>query len=207
MILELLASASFILWFTIVAVITIIISLENNKEGLASGIVSLVLALILWNYGRELWEFVSTNVFTTIYFSVGYIILGVVWSFIKWNELIKQVFREIKLVKINFEKIFGEITYENLHKFTESLGKDIKGDKVRCYGDDTLLTIITKFTPVGIDNKTLIISWISYWPLSMVGTILNNPFRRLFELIFNQVSGMYDKITKNRQNDVFGDLK
>ncbi len=49
----------------------------------------------------------------------------------------------------------------------------------------------TNFSPPVINvpqashNKGKIIAWMTYWPFSFVGTILNDPFRKLFNFIFN----------------------
>ena len=88
--LEFLSNIYVILGVSIVGAIAIMVSLENEEEGWASGIVSFVLALLLWNYGKDLWAFVSTNIATTVYFSLGYVILGMGWSMVKWNEFVKK---------------------------------------------------------------------------------------------------------------------
>ena len=205
----LLSSVTFIVWFTIAAVVVTIISLEKQREGLASGIVSLALALLLWNYGQDVWAFVSTNVATTVYFSLGYIILGIGWSFLKWNEKVKKVFAKFKQIKTKFENEHGPVTEDNQKKFNSDLHykfTDANGSGISIDSGYSMKKVAQKITPVGLDNKGLIMSWISYWPLSLLGTLLNNPFRRLFEFIYRQVSGAYDKISKRHQNDAFGDL-
>ena len=51
--------------------------------------------------------------------------------------------------------------------------------------------------PKASDNKSKIIAWISYWPFSAVGTILNDPFRKLFNLIFNQFKNLYQQMANS----------
>lgn len=210
--LELLSSFAFIVWFTIIASIITIISLEKQKEGLASGVVSLVLALLLWNYGKDIWTFVSTNVATTVYFTIGYVILGITWSFLKWNEKVKKVFSKFKEIKIAFVKDKGEITSENLKDFAKNLYEsykfmDTSGYRIKFHETDSFEVITKKITPVGFEYKALIVSWISYWPLSLLGTLLNNPFRKFFSFIYTKVSGFYDIIGKKHQEDAFSGLK
>jgi hypothetical protein len=53
-----------------------------------------------------------------------------------------------------------------------------------------------KIMPIGSENKASIIAWISYWPLSLLATLLNNPFRRLFEYVYSLVANAYDKISQ-----------
>jgi hypothetical protein len=209
MLLGLLSSVGFIMGFIIIAIIASIISLENQKEGLASGIVSLAIALVLWNYHTDIWLFVSTNVSTTVYFSLGYVILGIGWSFLKWNEKVKKVFNKFKEIKDKFMKKNGEINDKNKEDFIKKLGSQFtsrSGYSISFYNTDSFNEIANKITPIGLEHKALIMSWISYWPLSLIGTLLNNPFRRFWLYVYDQVSGIYDRISKKHQNDAFAGL-
>jgi hypothetical protein len=201
--LEFLSNIYVILGVSIVGAIAIMVSLENEEEGLASGIISFVLALLLWNYGKDVWAFVSTNIATTIYFSLGYVILGMGWSILKWNEFVKKKIE-------NFKKVRSEYLEQN-KKFNDSDKIHLKGicDYLRnrgfkVWGSDveSMKDIVVKIMPNGTDNKSSIIAWISYWPLSLTATLLNNPFRRLWLYIYSLCSGVYDKISMRHAKDL-----
>ena len=51
--------------------------------------------------------------------------------------------------------------------------------------------------------KAKIIGWASYWPLSMIAFILDDPIRRLITAMWNMFSGIFRQIYDN----AFGDLK
>jgi hypothetical protein len=205
-----LTSMVFILPFLIVAGIVMIISLETNKEGVASTFFSLATALVIWSYGSEIWELITQNILTTVYFSVGYVILGLIWSFLKWNQKVAKIFKLFSSLKAKFIKENGEITASTKdkigtrQKFYNTLSYKFKyssGHSISSFDDSKDLDyVIETITPKGIDNKAKIVSWISYWPLSLIGTLLNDPFRRFFEWVYESVSGVYDKITKRLQN-------
>ena len=40
-----------------------------------------------------------------------------------------------------------------------------------------------------------ILWWISFWPFSVVWTLLNDPFRRLCRRIYDELQGVYQRIT------------
>lgn len=205
--LEFLSSITVIWAVLIIGVIASIIALEKQEKGIASGVISLVLALLLWNYGLNLWAFVKENVDLTLYFSLGYVILGIVWSFIKWNEKVKKVFSKFKEIRVKHPNIDDS---EKMKDFIISLNnskfKDEDDYRVSFDSKDTISKIAEKITPVGLKNKGLITSWIMYWPLSLLGTLLNNPFRRFFNYVYDSVSGLYDKITQKHKNDAFEGL-
>ena len=202
-----LTSMVFIIPFLIVAGIVMIISLETNKEGVASTFFSLATALVIWSYGSEIWGLITQNILTTLYFSVGYIILGLIWSFLKWNQKVAKIFKLFSKFKTKFIEKNGEITDANRYKFNQTLEYKFKKSdfySISSFGYEkepySEKKVIQEITPKGIDNKAKIVSWIGYWPLSLIGTLLNDPFRRFFEWIYESVSGVYDKITTRQKN-------
>lgn len=96
---EFLANSYVILIVGIVAAIVTMISLEVEKEGVATTAVSVALALLLWNYGHDVWEFVKNDYVSTTLFVLGYLVAGVIWSFLKWNEFVKRKINIFKRTK------------------------------------------------------------------------------------------------------------
>jgi hypothetical protein len=195
---EFLANSYVILIVGIVAAIVTMISLEMEKEGTATTAVSIALALLLWNYGPDLWSFVKNDVGTTLLFVLGYLVAGVVWSFLKWSEFVK---RKIEL----FKKVRAQVIVTRPEfSDTKDKDRDYLCDRLRANGFKNIWSsdiksmaeIILKITPIGSENKAAIVAWISYWPLSLLATLLNNPFRRLFEYVYSLVADSYDKISQ-----------
>ena len=204
-----LGSLTFLIVLGVVTIISMIIALEKEKEGLATFILSVALGVVLWQNWFTIVDYVTYNLTESILFSVGYIVVGIVWSFIKWNEKVKEVFRRFKGIKDKFVKNSGIITDNNFRDFIDKLSykfKDSDGTNTTFGSAKTMDDIAKKITPVGLEYKSLIISWISYWPLSVIGTLLNNPFRRLFEWIYNSLSGFYDNIANKHRNEAFKGL-
>lgn len=71
------------------------------------------------------------------------------------------------------------------------------------YSVNTMAELKLKMIPIGSENKSAIIAWISYWPLSLLATLLNNPFRRLFEYTYSLVANAYDEIGKRHFKSLF----
>ena len=200
--LTLLASATFILWFSIIAALVIVISLELKSEGTATTAFSLAIALLIWNYGTIVWGLMTANILVTVLFIVGYLICGVIWSFLKWNEFVKSVYRKFKTVVNKVGELKSPNDIVNLCEKLRLVGISVYGSDVKTTSD-----IANKIMPKGLDNKASIVAWISYWPLSLLGTLLNNPFRRLFEYTYSLVSGLYDKISANHKANALKNLE
>jgi hypothetical protein len=195
--LEFLANSYVILIVGIVAAIVTMISLEVEEEGWATTAVSIALALLLWNYGHDLWSFVKEDYGTTLLFVLGYLVAGVVWSFLKWNEFVKRKVSIYK--KVRAELIVKRPDFdENSDKSVEMLCQKLRENRISVWGYDvkTMAELKLKIMPIGSENKASIIAWISYWPLSLLATLLNNPFRRLFEYVYSLVANAYDKISQ-----------
>ena len=208
-ILALLASTTFIITAVVVILIAMAILSEFEREGWATTFFSLGIALVLWNFKADIWAFVSSSPSTTIGFIVSYVLLGIVWSFLKWRSHVKGIFDKFKELKTEFIAVNGPLTNDNRKQFNQEIDDaNFKGaDGSTLYSldkDDSLEKIAMKITPLASKKKSVITAWISYWPVSLGGTLLNNPFRHFFEWIYGNLSGYYDKITKRYQKDAFG---
>jgi hypothetical protein len=197
------SSFTFIMWFTIIAIVAMIIALENESGSWASTFFSLVTALLLWNYGNEVLAYVTENILQVIGFAVGYVLVGIGWSFLKWTSKVKAIFKRFGKVKEEFETKHGSLTDEkNLAKFNSKISYEFtrsnNNGKYTVGSKDSINETIKGITPKGESYKATIVSWISYWPLSLLGTLVNDPFRRFFNWVYESISGFYDKITQNQ---------
>jgi hypothetical protein len=210
-ILALLASTTFIVTAIVIILIAMAILLEFEKEGWATTFFSLGIALVLWNFKTDIWALVTSNPTATIGFAVSYVLIGIVWSFLKWRSYVKGIFEKFKDIRIEFTATNGKIDDDNRKHFNQAIVdagfKGVDGRKLYSMdikSDTTLEKLAVKITPLASKKKAVITAWISYWPVSLGGTILNNPFRQFFEWIYSNLSGYYDKITKRYQKDAFG---
>jgi hypothetical protein len=203
-----LASSAFIWTASIILIIAMAITLEYEREGWATTFFSLGIALFLWNFRGQIWEMVSANPTATIGFAVSYVLVGIVWSFVKWRTYVMAVFNKFKEYREEFVRKNGVITSENLKNFNKKIdGKfsdpDGYGGTVSFY-ESSLEEMVKKIAPLASKKKSVITAWISYWPVSIAATLLNNPFRQFFEWIYSNLSGYYDKITNRYQKDALG---
>lgn len=45
------------------------------------------------------------------------------------------------------------------------------------------------------ENKTLIMTWMGYWPFSFLWFVVDHPLTKLYKWIYTQVSGVYTRIS------------
>lgn len=193
---EFILSAPFVLSAIIVIVILIAVLLEFEKEGWATTLFSLGTALTIWAYKAEIWDLVSNNPLPILYFSLVYIAAGLTWSFFKWKIYISKRTETFNLAKQNFIDANGEIK-NNWETWIDFLNDNIYYNlnlSTSFYVKNTPEEVVYKIIPKANSKKSLIVSWISYWPMSLGATLLNNPFRKFFEWIYSLVAGIYDKM-------------
>jgi hypothetical protein len=201
----LLASTTFLIIAIPVVFLVIGYLLEFEKEGWATTIFSLSLFLLIWVNKDSVVNFLTNNPFQTIGFILTYIIAGVVWSLVKWRFYVYRIFEKLKKIKEGVIKKYGLLN-ESSHKiFISRLDAAhfmSGGNKINFYDQYDLNRIVEEVMPSANDEKTKIVSWIAYWPMSLLATLLNDPFRRFFEYIYEVVSGLYDKIVQSYKKDL-----
>lgn len=144
--------------------------------------------------------------------TAGYVVLGLVWSFIKWFSFLmgfRDTYREEKDKFFAFKNLptNTELDQKLQEEFLEGIDGnryssryvlDSSGNKteaqhwfasVQTYKGNKL-----SLKPKASENKARITSWAIFWPFSLVGTLINDPLRRLWNLIWGAVKGLYQKM-------------
>lgn len=126
--------------------------------------------------------------------AVAYVVLGVVWSFLRWF-LLNLAFRfEFKQAKENF------IARLNLPK-----GSNVPEDQMNAFKSELGYKKVSGYPlstkPLASKSKSRIVGWGAFWPCSVIGYVLNDPVRRLFNALFELLKGSYQRITDALLND------
>lgn len=185
------------LWVGSVALIILMaIFLENELEGWATTLFSVALGLTFLTYWHDIFNYVSTTPLNVVLGLLGYVVLGIVWSILKWAFYNRNVFRKFSDIKATFIEKNGPITDNNIKGFADKIYfSDFTGENI--LSSKTIEEVVEKISPKAKYKKGLIVSWISYWPVSFIATILNDPFRRFFEWVYENVYTVYEKITQS----------
>lgn len=143
--------------------------LDNNKGGYMF-ILCIIIGALLWILRRSdimnAGDYIIHNIGTSILLFLGYVAVGIGWSFYKWRQFL------IKKYKYNKKYVKYEIEIVSISLY--------KGE---------------------------LFCWIFYWLFYALWELCQNPFRRLFILIYNQYKGLYDSISESIKNSIYKDLK
>jgi hypothetical protein len=175
-----------------VLVLIIGVLLETNRLGW----LSILTILLLFLFGRDIWTFVTANFFSVLIGGVCYVLIGVAWSLVKWRVHLSE--------KMDiFDDISSKYAYDNdwagykAYLQTQWDVLNFNDMHVSLIGAKTNKDIAARIIPKAEHNKALIISWMLYWMLSMLATLLNNPLRKLFNYLYSVLSGTFDRMSAN----------
>ena len=173
---------------TLFVILIFLVQLEKFGWSVTLIIASLIIYAILGHFFK--WPKVS-DVFTKDNFWLslryfGYYLAGaVLWSYEKWlfylwnfrSERDKAVkkYREQRAESPSHQ---GELTVE-----------DIRANLGHIRYKRGYLSL----TPSAKEYKGMIVSWGIWWPASLIGTLVDDPVRKLINLVFDLLSGLYQK--------------
>lgn len=167
---------------------------EVEKFGWATLLLIAGVVVAQFFAGLNILGWVKGHGVETVIYTVAYVGVGVAWSFIKWFSFLmafRDKFRSYKekfLLGLNPPGDPKATVPSNFQKdFEEYLGRQSSYRGI--YGDNPM-----NLRPRAAKNKARIVSWMSLWPCSLIGTLLNDPVKRLFNLIFNWFKGLYQKM-------------
>lgn len=182
-----------------IIVVGVCLSLYFEKYWLPSLVpIACIAAAQYWHFVDVL-SFIKNNTLEFVLYFVGFIGLGIVWSYVKWISVLYdfKTFRQELIDQYN----------QNPNNFTTSkyssrLGKyeQIKQSLKEFLNDKCFYFDNKAFKaserPSASRCKQNIIGWICFWPFSFLVTLLTDPVRKIVTFIFNRLSKSYQKLAE-----------
>jgi hypothetical protein len=154
----------------------------------------------------NLWFAMRSNPIGSIVLVVGYFVVGALWSVGKWWFFVRerrssyQEFRDAFTDRNKLPKD-AEIPNELKKTFKERL--DEHNDRRRYSGSEDWKPL---GKPLISENKSRLTMWMTYWPWSMTWTMINDPVKKAFRWVLDQLHGVYqhmaDVIFKDVEKDI-----
>jgi len=161
---------------------------EIERWGWATA--TLIASVVAMHYFNvfDVVAYLRTHVMETVIYVGVYFAAGVPWSFVKWFSFLYRFRDEYRETKESFKTAFDK--REKMHA-ASGFGADVARPSL----DEAFKHAHPRFAkrPTAAENKSRIVAWMSLWPLSMVGTLLNDPVRRLVNFLFNRFKKLYQR--------------
>ena len=207
-------------WFWIfVAVVLFAVAWAAIDERLytATGllVVSLVVLQFFSNVAPFTWIF--HNPVTAVGGAIAYLVIGAIWIYPKWFSFIGHV-HEVALdakteaaARYTVEAIVAEKRRYGVNHSATIEGMQAEAAKVApgeikravsravvkqfgCVNGDMDESV----TPSVRYNKARVISWATYWPASMLWTLINDPVHRFYEWMYRTLAGSLQRMADKK---------
>lgn len=197
-------SISFIVTSCVIFLLLLILT-ENEHNFIAT--IFLIIYGILVHIANPSLTFSSSMI---IFGGIIYVVVGIIWSFIKWFSVLNKKASEFKKLKQEWIKYNKYIWDKHLPDKLRSksqpvtintniatvLGKQTAEDfKQYLVNNNYMNTRYSKIVPTPSDYNTKIIGWIIYWPFSMVKNVVQDIVGGLVISVHNKVSKIYIAIS------------
>lgn len=196
---------SFWWWILFVfASFLLFMALENDSFGGATAVFLGTFVLMTVFGGSDFVNFILTG-WNFVLVLLAYLVLGVIWGFIKWLLFVTKRLDEYKDLKMEWleEQGVAETTVPDHLKeeWLSYVKKNFQQSKYR-YRDDFKISDIQ---PKASQYKLQIINWMAYWPWSLVWTLCSDVIKRVFIKIqrwcTNLMDGISNWVFKNIHKD------
>jgi hypothetical protein len=198
-------------WVAFIALVVLICWLQEEDAAFLAGIGVVAFTLLL--HASGLVDLKSWTIVTFLMNLVGFVILGVMWSFAKWwffilrrRDSLSSIRKSfVSRLDIKLDNISASIEdpmpaehKETFRNYLNEEGYWKTEHRKYCSEDHQTATLI----PAATDHKAKIVGWMVFWPWSALWTLLNDPLRRIFNHIFKVLKETYQKISEK----VFGNI-
>lgn len=156
---------------------------DESTAGATAAMVGGMAVIYLFTDVPILW-WLREHIVTLLYLAVIYVMIGAGWGLAKWYFYCLNKAGEYEEQRAQLQSNYNTLDASRKAEFT--------------YPE--YIARYSGFPPHPGTNKSRITSWMIYWPPSMLWTLLNDPIKHLWRLIYEHFSTLYSKISKH----VFG---
>lgn len=147
--------------------------------------------IVLWIFGdfnpfSRTYNYINENRLFTLELCVGYVFIGLLWSMFKWYKYSKKALQES----------YNAYKRSWLHEKGKA-GDDVPAELLeewRRYIEEKI-SHHRPYIPGHEHQTERIVSWMMFWPLSMVVYVLEDLIRDFFEFIYRQFARVFQLIT------------
>jgi len=182
-------------WILVVAEICLLIwFVEEDWPGKAIFSLLILSALLIFFGDFNVYKYIKANPILLLKYFSMYIVIGVVWGVCKYYFF---------LTKIRRLYVDSKKKYMKTHSLQDMTSQDLKNWKSG-WGMNGEREIFEKDTEFW-RNKARIITWMTYWPLSMVWTVISDLVKRVLEEIWEFVKGFFKMMHKKVLGELLSD--
>ncbi|QIG77818.1 hypothetical protein EVB64_231 [Rhizobium phage RHph_TM61] len=185
-------------WVLFAVLIGFVGIIEENELPIPAFIVFIVgLTALQYYTDLKAWTYVYENPWYFLLYVVIYIIAGIVWSHAKWVLYLQEIKRyhptsikEAEAHALVVEKRNEE--YRSTHPEYKCQSVDVNKEAIEY---TTKRFRLKSLPPKASEKKVAITSWLMYWPISALWTVVDNFVLNLFNNLFELIRASYQQVS------------
>lgn len=183
-------------WFLLFIVGIIVTVLVENEHSIFSAWLLTATVLILeYSYHLHIFSAFAMHPLQMFMYGSIYILTGMLWGIAKWYFFVLKRLDKYNRYKANF------LRENNATELTPQLAVVLTGQLEHHYMHE-----VSPTPPEAGDFRSDIIRWMVYWPFSMLGSLLNDFVREMYNIIYAHLVTVYERIAthafRNATKDV-----
>lgn len=192
-------AASVFFWPLVVAAFVWLMYAVDGGKGfqtLLTTVIVLGLAFLKW---PEIGAFVKDNTFT----SVGiYLVVGVVWSFLKWIISVNKRVANFRIIKdgyIRAQNLAGDYfktnpSEDHVKGLVMALDRSRFFKAIDWHNVHTIEAVVARITPQATTNKYYLFTWGLYWPASVVWFLCADALTAVGEFLYARFGNFFQAV-------------
>ncbi|HTM68611.1 MAG TPA: hypothetical protein VL426_04885 [Candidatus Binatia bacterium] len=207
MLLTLFAVGTFWFWALLAIHFCVLLALiEYEKVGWATFSLIATFAVLHFFGDFNVVSAAIHNPITALIVAAGYFAAGTAWSVIKWWFYVRNCREDYDKKKAAFLERNGVEGAAIPDALKGKWKEELEGDYRYGGRGSRRASFAGGIIPKAGDHKGRIMTWMCYWPWSMVWTLINDPVKRLFKQIYLQIQGLLQSISNRAFRGVEDDL-
>lgn len=187
-------------WTVVLIAICVVIALtENEHYGWATVLFAAFFGALAWMGVFNLYQFTIQHPGALLARIGIYLGVGIVWGAVKWWRYCVKERERYDAAKNDF------LAAHKVTEFTPSLRVEWT-EKLKNANRYERHYLLHAEAPNAKDHKEKICNWMYLWPFSMLGTILSDFIRKIWDAIYNWMGGVYDSIARSVWKGTENDL-
>lgn len=177
-------------WLFTAASIIGMLTFINFQKGAAATFVAVITILGFQFYsGIDIFGHIKAHPWSLATWGGAYAVCGIATGVFKWWRFVRN--NRAKYLEAKAEFIADGKSLNDWPRYRDA-------------GDYHAIRFT--FEPAARRHKAAITMWMTYWPLVLVWTVINDPVRKFFNWVYDSVTGLLESISKNAFKDVDDDL-
>lgn len=206
--LELFVIGTFWFWALIIAEIVLLFLFVEKENGVGATVSMVIfLCALQWMGDVDILGFVFSNPLKLAAIVASYFAFGAVWGTVKWWIFCRDRKEDYNNMKDAFLREKGvapgtKVVPEEHRQAWQTALRNEANNAYRRQNDSWTLAEAPRVR----DNKAKIMRTMSWWPISMIWSFLDDFIKRVFRTIYYKISGVLQRIADKMFGDVQDDL-